>query len=72
MKDENFMNQNWLALLFLWTSQKAFDCIPHDRSITKLEAYGISYEELAFVYISIFTVKNNPFKSIILGVPFYI
>ena len=56
---------------------KAFDCIPHDLLITKLSAYGLSDEALAYIFTYVSgqkqSVKINKcysiFQLILLGIP---
>ena len=56
---------------------KAFDCIPHDQLIAKLEAYGLDEKVLSYIY-SYLTNRNqsirtndkkSDFQKIISGVP---
>ena len=39
---------------------KAFDCIVHDFLISKLEAYGFSYEALKVMYNYLTDRKHRP------------
>ena len=38
--------------LFMMDLSKAFDCVPHDLLIAKLDAYGFERDALNFIYLS--------------------
>ena len=56
---------------------KAFDCVPHDLLIAKLDSYGFSEKSAVFLYSYIKRRKQNvkidntlsTFQSLISGVP---
>ena len=56
---------------------KAFDCIPHDLIIAKLEAYGFHIDTLKLIYDNLSNRKQrvkvndayNSWKVIVYGVP---
>ena len=56
---------------------KAFDCIPHDRLIAKMEAYGFNFDTLVFFYSYLKRRKQNvkinnifsSFQVLLSGVP---
>ena len=46
---------------------KAFDCIPHDLLIAKMEAYGFDFDTLVFFYSYLKRRKQNVKINNILG-----
>ena len=50
---------------------KAFDCLPHDLLLAKLNAYGFSLLALRLVqsYLSNRKQRTNPWEEILFGVP---
>ena len=56
---------------------KAFDCIPHDLLIAKLEAYGLSGKTLSYIFSYLrnqnqcvrINDKKSDFQKMIFGVP---
>ena len=71
------LDQSKLVGIIFMDLSKAFDCIPHDLLIAKLEAYGLSLNALAYIYSYLKgrkqSVRINNFMSeyleIISGVP---
>ena len=61
----------------LMDSSKAFDCIPHDLLIAKMEAYGFDFNTLVFFYSYLKRRKQNvkinnifsAFQVLLSGVP---
>ena len=47
---KNLENNKIVGVVFLDLS-KAFDCMPHDLLVTKMEAYGFSEDCLTFLYL---------------------
>ena len=47
---KNLENNKIVGVVFLDLS-KAFDCMPHDLLVTKMEAYGFSEDCLTFSYL---------------------
>ena len=44
------LNNNKIVGVNFMDLSKAFDCIPHDLPIAKMEAYGFSEDFLTFIY----------------------
>jgi hypothetical protein len=72
-----YMDQNKLAGGLLMDLSKAFDCLPHELLIAKLEAYGIEKETLRIFYSYLKNRKQavkingilSDFLEILSGVP---
>ena len=71
LDDKNFVGAILMDL------SKAFDCIPHDLLIAKMEAYGFSFDTLVFFYSYLKRRQQNVkinnvfglFKILLSGVP---
>ena len=64
------MDKSKSCAALLTDLSKAFDCIVHDFSVAKLEAYGFSYEDLKVTYNYLTDRKhrnkvNNSFSDFI-------
>ena len=74
---EKCLDNNYVVGGVLMDLSKAFDCVPHDLLIAKLEAYGINENLLAYLHSYVSNRKqcvriNNvtsDFETIISGVP---
>ena len=73
---ENILIKGFVVGAVLTDLSKAFDCIPHDLLIAKLEAYGLGEKALSFIF-SYLTNQNqgvlvndkrSDFQKIISGV----
>ena len=53
--------QEFVVGAVLTDLSKAFDSIPHDLLIAKLEAYGLSEKALSYIYLYISQTKTNVF-----------
>ena len=71
------LDMNYVVGAILMDLSKAFDCVPHDLIIAKLDAYGFDMSSLKFI-LSYLTNreqsthingKNSPFETILSGVP---
>ena len=61
------LDNNYVVSGVLMDLPKAFDCVPHELLIAKLEAYGIN-ETFLITFIHIFHIANNAYASIMLQV----
>ena len=69
-------NKNFVGAVLMDLS-KAFDCIPHDLLIAKLEAYGFDFDSLVFFYSYLKRRRQNVkinnvfsvFQILLSGVP---
>ena len=46
----NKLDNNNVVVAVLTDLSKAFDCIPHDLSVAKLNAYGFNRDTVAYIY----------------------
>ena len=70
------LDNNYIVGVVLMDLSKAFDCVPHDLLIAKLEAYGINENLLAYLHSYLSNRKQcvcinvkSDFETIISGVP---
>ena len=71
------LDQSKIVGIIFMDLSKAFDCIPHDILIAKLDAYGVNLDALEYIYSYLKkrrkSVKINssmsPFLEILSGVP---
>ena len=66
-----YLDNNYFVGAVITDSSKAFDCIPHDLLIAKLEAYGFNNCTIRYVY-SYLKVESNVLRLIILIDTFWI
>ena len=71
-----YLDKNFAVSVVMTDLSKAFDCIPHDLLIAKLEAYGLDEKALSYIFSYLanrnqcvrINDKKSDFQKIISGV----
>ena len=72
-----YLDKDFVVGAVMTDLSKAFDCIPHDLLIAKLEAYGLGEKTLSYIFLYLrnrnqcvcINDKKSDFQKIISGVP---